>query len=77
MQHIPEHEGTDQVLFTAGQRVPGGRYRELESGRMIILDTDDTLPASLDGRVACYVRLSPGWAKLAVSHSFHTTGGQD
>jgi hypothetical protein len=76
MQHI-EREGTDRTLFTAGQRVACGRYHELNSGRIITLETDDTLPASLDGRVACYVRLPATWAELATSDPCRATGGQD
>jgi hypothetical protein len=37
--------------------VPGGLYQEVRTGRVVQLDTRDILPASLDGRVACYIRL--------------------
>ena len=51
-------------LFLAGQNVPPGRYRRLEGGRVIILDREDYLPASLDGRVACYVREPATWGEI-------------
>ncbi len=41
-------------LYLAGQRVPAGVYKQIESNRIVILDMEDFLPASLDGRVACY-----------------------
>lgn len=44
-------------LFLAGESVPPGEYREINGGRMVVLKTVDTLPASLDGHVACYRRL--------------------
>lgn len=48
-------------LYLAGERVPAGAYRQVETHRVVRLDHEDHLPASLDGRVACYVRLAPSW----------------
>ena len=55
-------------VFLAGDRVEAGRYRELNSGKELHLETEDTLPASLDGRVACYARLTNIWAELIKEH---------
>ena len=45
-------------IYLAGQRVPAGHYRQIEGGRKVDLVEEDLLPASLDGRVACYERVS-------------------
>ena len=46
-------------VYLAGQRVAPGRYRRVEpaDGRTIELARWDVLPASLDGRVAVYLRV--------------------
>jgi hypothetical protein len=48
-----------KALYVAGHVAPPGRYRRIEppADRTIVLDQPDVLPASLDGRVAVYVRL--------------------
>lgn len=51
-------------LYLAGERVPAGIYRHLGSGREICLEQEDTLPASLDGRVACYERIGLRWKHI-------------
>mgnify|MGYP003336139185 CR=1 FL=1 len=51
-------EIADESLFLAGQRVPPGVYREISTNREVCFEQEDTLPASLDGRVACYVCVS-------------------
>lgn len=43
-------------LFLAGERVEAGAYREIVSGRIVCIRPGETLPASLDGTVACYTR---------------------
>lgn len=53
----------DTEIFLAGQRVPSGVYRHIESGREVRLDKEDILPASLDGRVACYQRIRHLWSQ--------------
>ena len=61
MHPYDELIATDHRLHTAGERVPAGLYRRLDSGGDVRLTTDGYLPASLDGRVACYVRVSNLW----------------
>jgi hypothetical protein len=53
---------TDE-LYIAGQRAPSGRYREVGTGREVILDEQDILPASLDGRVAAYICVQYTWGQ--------------
>jgi hypothetical protein len=54
-----------EELYLAGERVPEGLYRQLESGREVRLDHEDFLPASLDGRVACYLHIRHTWGQVA------------
>lgn len=51
-------------LFLAGERVPPGLYRQIGSGRELCFDEESSLPASLDGRVACYVAVRHTWAQI-------------
>lgn len=51
-------------LFLAGERVPSGVYRQVGGGREIRLDHEDYLPASLDGHVACYMRVPSTWGQM-------------
>lgn len=63
MAHYIADYPTDEEIILAGRRTAPGRYRELGSGRLIELDKEDTLPASLDGRVACYVKVNYVWGQ--------------
>ena len=56
---------TGSVLFLAGEKVSPGLYRRIDSRREVYLETEDYLPASLDGAVACYVRVQL-WANRAL-----------
>ncbi len=46
-------------LFSAGEVAPAGRYQRVDVvwGRTVVLDGEDRLPASLDGRVALHRKL--------------------
>lgn len=59
------HEATEDTIFLAGQKVLSGLYRHVGSGREILLENEDTLPASLDGQVACYELIHNTWAEIA------------
>ena len=48
---------TDGEIYLAGERVPAGKYRQIEGCREVRLAREDLLPGSLDGRVACYERV--------------------
>lgn len=54
--------------YVAGQLVPPGIYREIESGRLVRLEREDHLPASFDGQVACYEAYKPYDLKYMSEH---------
>lgn len=57
---LPEYTGAAEgFIFLAGERVLPGIYREVETRRELELVSEDYLPATLDGRVACYMRINP------------------
>lgn len=58
-----EPEVLDGELFVAGQLVAPGVYRRSGSRREVVLEKPDFLPASLDGKVACYTRVSGRWGE--------------
>jgi hypothetical protein len=45
--------------YTAGQVAPPGRYCRVDvvDGRIVVMETADRLPGSLDGHVAVYAHL--------------------
>lgn len=49
--------------FVAGQWVAPGVYQRIDSPHTVCLNKADYLPASLDGRVACYRRVQPTWGQ--------------
>jgi hypothetical protein len=57
-------DGFDGEIFLAGERVPTGRYRMIGTSREITIDGEDYLPASFDGRVACYKRVTETWNQV-------------
>ena len=62
----PENDQFADELFLAGERVPSGVYKQIGGGgREVKLDREDFLPASLDGRVACYMRVNKMWSQLS------------
>ena len=64
MWNQPENDQFVDELYLAGERVPSGTYRQIGSSREIQMDKEDCLPASLDGRVACYTRLHSMWEQI-------------
>lgn len=61
-----EGEQVPQELFLAGEKVRPGRYRQVGTGKELLLDREDYLPGSLDGRVACYMLVENRWDQLKV-----------
>ena len=57
-------ESADE-MYLAGEKVLAGRYRQVGSAREVELDAEGVLPASLDGRVACYMRVHSTWEQIA------------
>ena len=60
-----EQDSSGDELFLAGERVLPGLYRQINGRREIRLETEDILPASLDGQVACYMRVHRTWAQMS------------
>jgi hypothetical protein len=58
----PENGQYVDELFLAGERVPSGIYKQIGGTREVRLEHEDFLPASLDGRVACYTRIDSVWS---------------
>jgi hypothetical protein len=57
----PENDQFADELFLAGEKVPAGTYKQIGSRSTIFLQQEDYLPATLDGRVACYMRVNDTW----------------
>ena len=59
LEHTNAGESAEEGVHLAGSRVPAGRYvrADIAWGRMLVLEREDWLPASLDGRVAQYRRV--------------------
>lgn len=57
-----EHEGVEE-LYLAGEKVLPGVYRQIGGSREVRFEKEDILPASLDGRVACYMRVRHLWSE--------------
>lgn len=64
MWRQPESEPFGEETYLAGERVLPGMYRQVDGPREILLAHEDFLPASLDGRVACYRRVQYVWAEM-------------
>ena len=64
MWNSPENDQFADELYLAGEKVPSGVYRQIGGNREVRLEKEDFLPASLDGRVACYMRVNMTWEQL-------------
>lgn len=64
MKRYSESDSGDDPLYLAGECPPPGMYEEVSSGRTVTIGLEDLLPASLDGHVACYRRLSCTWRQI-------------
>lgn len=58
-------------IYQAGQRVPPGIYLPLEGGREVTLTQEEALPATLDGRVAVYLRRPESWSDQKAAKAKH------
>lgn len=65
-----EQDGVEE-LFLAGERVLPGLYRQVGGNREVRFENEDILPASLDGQVACYMRVHSMWGDRAEPHKAH------
>lgn len=68
MSHRIAEDHAEEV-YLAGEKVLPGIYRQVGSIREVQLETEDVLPASLDGRVACYMRVNHTWAQRTRQHT--------
>ncbi len=59
MWQQPDDEQYGDEIFLAGELVKAGVYKQIGMDREIHLDRVDHLPASFDGRIACYVLMRP------------------
>lgn len=58
--------GLNGVAYTAGSHVAAGKYRRVDApGRDVDLTGGGMLPASFDGRVAVYLKVTPFSAQAA------------
>ncbi len=55
-----------EEVFSAGQLVPAGTYRLVDSTRMLVLEEPGYLPASFDGRRAEYCRVERPWVTKGI-----------
>jgi hypothetical protein len=56
--HLPERQAS---TYSAGAYAPSGTYVDVDTGRIVRLDREGRLPASLDGRAAVYVAQPRTW----------------
>lgn len=64
---------TDADIYLAGQKAPAGTYRQIDCEREVVLDKEDVLPGSLDGKVACYARVPPVVTVSAIVRAVRST----
>jgi hypothetical protein len=64
MWEAPEHDQYADEIFLAGELAPAGTYQQIGTCRKVQLQHEDFLPTSLDGRVACYHRVSIPWSDI-------------
>ena len=65
MWQQPDNDQFVDELLLAGQKAAPGLYRELGTGRLDEMAYEEPIPATLDGRIACYVKISNLWGQTA------------
>jgi hypothetical protein len=75
MWYRPLNDEIESELLLAGQTAPAGIYRETGSGRWVQLTEAGVLPASFDGRIACYVPVHT-WAQAAAARPLSRIGAE-
>jgi hypothetical protein len=71
MSKQPDRDMFARELYLAGERVVPGLYKQVDSTRVVELDFEGFLPASLDGRVACFVREQRPWGQMQQTSRSH------
>jgi hypothetical protein len=74
MKTTPDLYYGEEAEFHAGDRAPAGVYVQLDTFRVVNLDREDTLPATLDGHVAVYIRRASTWAEIRPSYEMAGIG---
>jgi len=75
---MPEHLKCDecaQSFYLAGERVPPGVYKQVDSGHQICLETEDFLPGGMDGHATAYVPVQNTWAQIHQGQSVSAHSG--
>lgn len=65
MMNVWEAEQISDAIRLAGEMAPPGKYMDVDTKRVLVLKEEDVLPATLDGRVACYIRVANTWSEQA------------
>lgn len=74
--YVAPNAHEESEIFVAGQCVSAGTYRERETQREVLIEQPGYLPASLDGRVACYERVL-SWDRSVVRRPEMPQKGQE
>lgn len=53
-----------EILYAAGERVPAGVYKQLDSSHQVIFDQEGVLPGGMDGHATIYVGIRNTWAQI-------------
>lgn len=64
MWRRPEHDQYVDEVYLAGERVLPGLYKQIGGSRVVTLEREDTLPATCDGKVACYRKIETTWGNI-------------
>ena len=63
MTNYSSADADTESIYLAGELAPAGLYQRIGTSHTIRLIHQDYLPATLDGRVACYARLHSLWSE--------------
>lgn len=66
-----QHGHTDvaEEIYVAGTVAPAGTYQMVGGNLIFVLEEEGYLPASLDGRVACYEPVRRTWRDFEASEA--------
>ena len=64
MSNYESNEANMESIFLAGELAPAGLYQRIGTSHTVRLIHQDYLPATFDGRVACYARVQSLWSEI-------------
>ena len=67
MSNYASNEADMESIYLAGELAPAGLYQRIGTSQTVELNQQDYLPATFDGRVACYARVHSFWAEMEES----------